>query len=436
MGVKGLKWIYNPNTLKTTTIRKELPIPDGWCKGRPPLTNEQKHKISVSTKIAMEKCDKTNIIAAAKANSVKAVARLKKYYEENPLQRSINATKQCQKGIKKRWFFNDIYFDSSWELIFFLATNANKCHKSFQYTVNGKEHLYTPDFELDGKLYEIKGPQFFENEKMINPFDRSQDALYEAKHICGINNGVIFVTDIEPYKKIVEERYCPDFWNLLKSDLPFPYTDDVYRCHKKGLPSPFDAWSDTVLRTKAALNRVKYGRYAEGSIAKIAPEDIVTAFSVMKIAPKVSEFSTRRAQRLIKEYLWDANNIVDPFAGFGGRKKGCEMSNKKYYGFDIEIKNSLDITQRDILSDYPVEKYDALFTCPPYGDKEIWLNDMPSIKSCDEWIDVCLEKFKCNKYLFVVDYTEKYKDYIVDYIKNSSSLTKKGATECVILITY
>jgi hypothetical protein len=53
-------------------------------------------------------------------------------------------------------------------------------------------------------------------------------------------------------------------------------------------------------------------------------------------------------------------------------------------------------------------------------------------RSCDDWIDICINNFKCKKYLFVVDNTEKYRDYIVDIIENKSHLNKNK--EYVILI--
>ena len=73
----------------------------------------------------------------------------------------------------------------------------------------------------------------------------------------------------------------------------------------------------------------------------------------------------------------------------------------------------------------------AFFTCSPYEDKEIW-NENEIIKSCDEWIDLCLKKHKCKKYLFVVDKTEKYKNNIVEIIENKSHIGSNN--EYVILI--
>lgn len=63
--------------------------------------------------------------------------------------------------------------------------------------------------------------------------------------------------------------------------------------------------------------------------------------------------------------------------------------------------------------------YESLFTCPPYENKEIW-NESDVNMTCDQWIDECLQRFKCKKYLFVVDCTDKYKDNIVETIENKS----------------
>ena len=42
-------------------------------------------------------------------------------------------------------------------------------------------------------MYEVKGDQFFEGDKMINQFDRSQDGLFEMKHQCMIENNVVIL---------------------------------------------------------------------------------------------------------------------------------------------------------------------------------------------------------------------------------------------------
>jgi hypothetical protein len=98
----------------------------------------------------------------------------------------------------------------------------------------------------------------------------------------------------------------------------------------------------------------------------------------------------------------------------------------------FDMKNC-SVSQTDLLNaeETNYDKNYAFFTCSPYEDKEIW-NENETIKSCDEWIDLCLEKHKCKKYLFVVDKTEKYKNNIVEIIENKSHFGSNN--EYVILI--
>ena len=55
--------------------------------------------------------------------------------------------------------------------------------------------------------------------------------------------------------------------------------------------------------------------------------------------------------------------------------------------------------------------------------------------SCDDWIDICLSHFKCNKYIFVVDETIKYKDKIVEEIENKSHFNT-NKEYIIVLWTY
>lgn len=104
---------------------------------------------------------------------------------------------------------NGIMFDSKYEIIYYDYLIKNNIqfvfhpHIMFEYTYDGKTHYYQPDFEVNNEYIELKGLQFFENYnpngKMINPFDRSQDDLYEAKHQCMLANNVKIITDITPF---------------------------------------------------------------------------------------------------------------------------------------------------------------------------------------------------------------------------------------------
>lgn len=146
-----------------------------------------------------------------------SVTNLTKYGVEHALQSDALKSKARQTCIQKygvpsfsqteifqmkryhRYAFNNEYFDSSWELAFYVYHVRMSHHivrepKHFKYVFDNKERLYFPDFEVEGNYYEIKGDQFFkEDGSMCNPFDHSLDMLFEAKHLCGINNNVIFL---------------------------------------------------------------------------------------------------------------------------------------------------------------------------------------------------------------------------------------------------
>lgn len=54
---------------------------------------------------------------------------------------------------------------------------------------------------------------------MINPYDRTQDAIYEAKHQCMLKNGVEIITS-EKYKKYVDyvnDAYGKDYLKKFKN---------------------------------------------------------------------------------------------------------------------------------------------------------------------------------------------------------------------------
>lgn len=368
------------------------------------------------------------------------------------------------------YLYDNIQFDSSWELYFYiyhfdLGHNVIKEPLELFYTYEGKEHSYYPDFEVDGQLYEIKGDMFFKDGRMINPFDKSQNGLFNAKYQCGLKNNVIFIkeSDMTPIIEYVNNKYTKNFVPLFKINLPFPYINSdltdisdmglihhfhksIYMATRKNKLSPLDAWTHKDLIKKVALNRLKY-------VGSCKPADILQGLNVTKIAPKISVFKPKLAETLIKKYIPNADIIIDPFSGFSGRMLGSYNCGIHYIGWDINedhvresneiadykvIEDICDVKVQDLITfegkDWSVLRDVCLFTCPPYGGKEHWNKNNDEIeKSCDEWIDLCLEKHKgCIKYLFVVDKTEKYKDYIVETLENKSHFGKNY--EYVVLI--
>lgn len=129
-------------------------------------------------------------------------------------------TTEFHQRLHKRYSYGDQYFDSLPEVaiwVYCLDNNIKikRTPCSFTYVFADKEYSYFPDFEIAGKLVEIKGDHFFKQDgTMQNPFDPSQDALYEAKHQCGLQHGVEFWTKTI-YKPYV--RYLIDNYNVVES---------------------------------------------------------------------------------------------------------------------------------------------------------------------------------------------------------------------------
>ena len=112
-------------------------------------------------------------------------------------------SKEFAKYHRKRVEYDNKTFDSNWEVDVYKFCKEHDIPCEYQpnitleYTYNNKKHYYHPDFLINGKLYEVKGDQFFDGDKMICPYNRDEykDGLAEAKHQCMLQNGVIILRD-------------------------------------------------------------------------------------------------------------------------------------------------------------------------------------------------------------------------------------------------
>ena len=249
-----------------------------------------------------------------------------------------------------------------------------------------------------------------------------------------------------PYDNYSATVLRTDYRNLYETNNPKSNTGlklikhfhpSIWRCNIKNHLSPIDAWNDPELMYKVVQNRLKYLNTENLSIFNIR-----SGLTISRKAPKVSIFKPALAKYLIEKYLNDYKTIFDPCCGFSSRMLGACTLGKKYLGQDInsitikesdELKEFLNLDANLIIKDsiYDSGIYDCLFTCPPYGDKETWHQDI-EILSADEWIDLCLQNYSCSAYLFVIDKTNKYKSYIVENIKNTSHFGTN--TESIVLI--
>ena len=249
-----------------------------------------------------------------------------------------------------------------------------------------------------------------------------------------------------PFPKYDDKRLQKDWkhlqeweWNknsYVGSSIVRHFHESIWEAHVGKNISPVECWNNKELLEKTVRNRMIYS-------SRLSSQSIVDGFNVSKIAPKVSVFNPMLAKYLIKTYLNEFSEVFDPFSGFSGRLLGCCALGKKYVGQDINTKHVIEsnriidylrlnasVKEQDIFIDQG--KYECLFTCPPYGLKEIW-NEHETDYTCDMWISQCITRYDCKKYLFAVDSSERYKDYIIDEITNCSHFCNRK--EYIVLIT-
>ena len=136
-----------------------------------------------------------------------------RYGVKHPLQ-----YREFQLKTKSKYIYEDINFDSSWELIFWLYnkevlnSNITRNLEPLIYYYNDEEFKYFPDFKIDDKIYEIKGDHFFnDNGVLIDPWDDSEygNGKAKAKYDCMLENHIIILrgNDIKPYYNWFKEKY-------------------------------------------------------------------------------------------------------------------------------------------------------------------------------------------------------------------------------------
>ena len=376
----------------------------------------------------------------------KTKATIEEKYGVSHFSKSVEFSKRRT----KKYIQDGIGFDSKDEIFvynFSRLLGKEVVHHPdirFTYTARDKEHVYEPDFVIDGHLIEIKGRQFFENKdpskNMINPYDRSMDDIFEAKHQCMIRNGVKIITDGTLFNCL------KTFYNVDLSEAsifdkcfgrPFPgsskWASDhpIWDCFVPGRMSPKDAWGHDKIFKSAIANMVKvvsqsiqdnkYLPFCKKHLNALINIDndadavcklILTRFTVAKLAPKVTALRSSDMLKIVNEAKVDlSNGVYCPMAGFGGI---VETAKQWFKSHDIPASvEAYDInenfckwygwTKRDVLAQI-VETDKTVVVCPPFGKKyEHWKGtpDEMSDISFAKWVKLIKEHVKAPRYVFI-----------------------------------
>lgn len=188
---------------KFSAINKET-----WDKA----TLEIKERHSLNIKAYWDSLTSEDLVFVSQRNSRNSKSFWSNLTEEQRNQISEkrqlywkNLTKEQRLEIRRKSNKHNKYkssdgevFDSLWELKYYeycqcKGFNIIREPVELEFYFEGKTYHCYPDFEVEGKLIEIKGSQFLVKDKMVNPYDRNQNGLYEAKHKCMLENNVKFL---------------------------------------------------------------------------------------------------------------------------------------------------------------------------------------------------------------------------------------------------
>lgn len=112
------------------------------------------------------------------------------------------------KNVSYKYFYDDIWFDSSWEVQYYEYLKRNninfKYHPCRIKMENGR--YYEPDFLLvdDNKLVEIKNSFYVDENGKLRDFADSKTKTHIYKQKCMEENNVLVIIDIEPYRQFTD----------------------------------------------------------------------------------------------------------------------------------------------------------------------------------------------------------------------------------------
>ena len=164
------------------------------------------HIKAKSVQTNLKRFNAENVFASEYGKQKIKQTNLKKFGVENPQQ-----NREIQIKTMSHYKYNDLNFDSSWELaayIYCIDNNISIIRLPIRfeyYDKDNKKHYYFPDFLINDELIEIKGPQYLdENRKLKN----------KDKQKCMDDHNVTMLTidEIQPYLNYCTNKFNDKYW--------------------------------------------------------------------------------------------------------------------------------------------------------------------------------------------------------------------------------
>lgn len=218
-------------------------------------------------------------------------------------------------------------------------------------------------------------------------------------------------------------------------------------------------WQDTTIKEKIISNRCKYLNKSESNLTTA---EILRGFKISGLYYGYSHFSPLWFKKFINDF--NIKTAYDPCGGWGHRLLGILGTNlEKYYYNDFDLRTVKGVEQiakftnienKIVLTNNKAEKYipqlnvDAIFTCPPYYNKEKYNNK--TFKNKDDFttwwnkvVQNCLQT-NCKYFGVVIDnenekvIKESLKQFNLLFeqkvIKTRSHLAKQSRSYEVLLV--
>lgn len=174
------------------------------------------------------------------------------------------------------------------------------------------------------------------------------------------------------------------------------YQQDVFYAREKALWNQNPEFRGMPLQLFLYINRQKYlGKILD----ELSDAELLRGFGISGVLRSYTAFHTVPMQHVIDVY--NIKSVLDPCAGWGERMLCCHINQIPYQGYDVNL--ALQGGYDKLRADFNIQNcniifgdaaravvsgtYDAVITCPPYFDTEIYSENGAENLSYDKFLD-------------------------------------------------
>ena len=205
-------------------------------------------------------------------------------------------------------------------------------------------------------------------------------------------------------------------------------------------------WEESHLARKSGLRLdvlIYYNRLQHASPKPLSPsecrdKDILNGIRQLRLEPWFSQYRVTPMEEAIRNF--NIRSVYDPCAGWGERLTCCANNNVHYVG--VDINHALRDGHQGIIADMKDDgtsahlsvmyedaacvdlqglQVDAVITCPPYGDTEIYTpqgaENYSRARFLQWWTDVVGASMVANPRYFCFQISQKWKREMVEIVQ-------------------